>query len=460
MVSERGKAAVSRTSTTQSSTNRPGAMQSMRRKALVGVAIGNFVEWYDFAIYAYTAPIIAELFFPTLSPAAALFSTLAIFGVTFLARPLGGLFFGRYGDRVGRRAALSVILLVMGVCTFLIGLLPTYSSIGVLAPILLTVLRLGQGFSGGGESSGGATFLSEYAPEGQRGRWAGLSNSTQTLPFAFTAVLVLVLQNWLGHDAYLEWGWRVPFLVAGPLALVGLYIRLRLEDTPAFTQHAEQHAEQGAPKAPPLGRVLVRYRRELLLLVGIAALNAVAFYTMSSYFSIYLTGVIGLSSTIALTSNSIALVFYALIIPFAGMLGDAFGRKRVITTGAVVLAVVTVPGYLLAGSGGLPAAIAGQMLITAGLALVSSVVAVAQAELFPVTVRYTCAALGYNVAYAAFGGTAPFIDQFLASSTGEAISPAFYLVAMALLALLPIRALPETSRASMHRTDNATLRSR
>ena len=379
-------------------------------------------------------------------------STLGIFGVTFLTRPLGGLFFGRYGDRKGRRAALSTILLVMGVCTFLIGVLPTHATIGIFAPLLLTLLRLGQGFSGGGESSGGATFLSEYAPNGQRGRWAGLSNSTQTIPFAVAAILVLLLDRGLG-DAYLEWGWRIPFLLAGPMALIGVYIRLQLDDTPVYSKHRETNA----PESAPLSVVLRHYRREVALLIGIAALNAVAFYTMSSYFSIYLTDVVGLDTVTALASNSVALLAYAVLIPFAGSLGDRIGRRPVLTCGAVFLAIVGLPGYLLAGQGGLAAAIGGQLIITCGLVLVASVVAVAQAELFPVSVRYTGAAVGYNVAYAVFGGTAPFIGQYLADASGQAITPAFYLITIALLALIPIRMFPETSRTSMHRQDNQSL---
>lgn len=427
----------------------PSATARSRRKALIGVATGNFMEWYDFAIYAYSAPAIAKLFFPGLAPAAALLSTLAVFGVTFLSRPIGGVFFGRIGDRYGRRTALTVIILMMGVCTVLIGLLPTYKVIGIGAPLLLVVLRLGQGFSGGGESSGGATFLSEYAPAHQRGRWSGLSNGTQTIPFAVAAILILTLERDMG-DAYLDWAWRIPFLIAAPLALIGIFIRFQLDDTPIFNKHFQSRKIVSAP----VTLVLLQYRKELFVLIGIAALNAVAFYTMSSYFSTYLTDVVGLDSATSLTSNSIALLAYTVLIPIAGAVGDRIGRRKVITCGAIVLAVVSIPGYLLAGQGGLVSAIGGQVLITCGLVMIASVVAVVQAELFPVAVRYTGASLGYNIAYAAFGGTAPFIGQALANASGLAITPAFYLVAIALLALVPIRLLPETSRLAMDRQHN------
>ncbi|WP_190815927.1 MFS transporter [Saccharopolyspora pogona] len=425
----------------------------MAIRALAGVSAGNFVEWYDFAIYAYSSTVIARHFFPPGNDTAALLGTLAVFGLTFITRPLGGVFFGQLGDRIGRRNTLVVILTLMGVSTTLIGLLPTYDKIGIAAPILLTLLRLCQGFSAGGESSGGAAFLSEYAPRGRRGTWTGLSNSTQTLPFAVAALLIVGLNTWMGDAVYNGWGWRVPFLIAAPFALVGLFLRMRLDDTPVFRSLERTNKVAHTP----LREVLTNYRREVLLLIGIASLNAVAFYTVSSYFTTYLQSVVHLSATTALASNSLALLAYSLFIPLAGRLGDRLGRKRMIGTGALALVVLAVPGYLIAGSGGLGLAIVGQLLITLPLVTVASVVAVAQAELFPAAVRYTGAALGYNIAYALFGGTAPFVGQYLVLLTDNKLAPAFYLIVLALLALIPIKALPETSKVSMLRPDNTML---
>lgn len=449
----REMAVVSEMATTASTDFSTPAGRRMALRALAGVSAGNFVEWYDFAIYAYSATAIAKLFFPAGNDTIALLGTLAVFGVTFLSRPAGGLFFGRLGDRIGRRNTLVVILTLMGASTTLIGLLPTYGSIGILAPILLTVLRLCQGFSGGGESSGGATFLSEYAPSGRRGMWTGLSNSTQTIPFAVAALLVLGVTSWLGDDLYLGWGWRLPFLLAAPFALVGLFLRTRLDDTPVF----RTLKDRGTVEHAPLRVVLTGFRRETLILIGIASLNAVAFYTVSSYFSTYLQQVSKLSETTALISNSLALLAYSVLIPVAGLFGDRYGRRRVILAGALALAVLAVPGYLLAGAGGLGFAIVGQLLITIPLVTIASVVAVGQAELFPASVRYTGAALGYNIAYAVFGGTAPFIGQGLVFLTDNKLTPAFYLIVIALLALIPIRALPETSRVDMLRDNNSAL---
>ncbi|SMG49597.1 MFS transporter [Paraburkholderia susongensis] len=410
-------------------------------RLLAGVAAGNFVEWFDFAVYGYSASTIARLFFPGSDPTSGLLATLAIFGVTFLFRPAGGIFFGKLGDRVGRRNTLSIIILMMGACTTLIGFLPTYANIGVLAPLLLAVLRLGQGFSGGGEASGSSTFLSEHAPAARRGLWTGISNSSQTLPFVVAAILMTVIEASMSRQAFLSWGWRIPFLLSAPLSLIGLYLRARLEDTPAFVEIQRS----GRIVETPIRTVLTHYRKQVLLLAGVASLNALAFYTMSSYMTTYLKQVIGLSPTISLVSNAVALLLYSLLIPFFGSLGDRYGRKRIVFAGALGLALTSVPGYLLAAQGGMLNAILGQCLITVFLTLTASVVAVVQCELFPTEVRYSGAALGYNLGYMLFGGTAPFVAQYLVVVTGAPLSPAFYMSAVALLALVPIAMLPETA---------------
>jgi MHS family proline/betaine transporter-like MFS transporter len=421
---------------------------SKKLKLLTGVAAGNFVEWFDFAVYGYSASTIAKLFFPDSEPTSALLATLAIFGVTFLFRPAGGIFFGKLGDRIGRRNTLSIIILMMGTCTTLIGVLPTYKHIGVFAPILLAVLRLGQGFSGGGEASGSSTFLSEHAPPSRRGFWTGISNSSQTVPFVIAAILITFIEASVSRESYMAWGWRIPFLLSAPLSLVGLYLRTKLDDTPAFVDLARS----GQIVEAPVRLVLRHYRKEVLLLAGVASLNALAFYTMSSYMTTYLKQVIGLSPTISLVSNALALLLYSVLIPCFGSLGDHYGRKRILLIGALGLAFTSVPGYLLAAQGGMLNAILGQALITVFLTLTASVVAVVQCELFPTQVRYTGAALGYNLGYMLFGGTAPFVAQYLVVHTHAPLAPAFYMSAVGLLALVPIVLFPETAGTRMSRT--------
>jgi MHS family proline/betaine transporter-like MFS transporter len=203
-------------------------------RAITGASIGNLVEWFDFAVYGYLATYIAANFFPSNNPTASLLSTFAVFAAAFFVRPLGGIFFGPLGDRIGRQRVLATVIILMSVATFAIGLLPTYATIGVLAPILLVVARLLQGFSAGGEFGGGATFLAEYSPDDRRGFLVSWLEFSTLIGFILGSGVVLVLNSSLGEDAMTAWGWRIPFLIAGPLGAVGLYIRLRLEDTPEF----------------------------------------------------------------------------------------------------------------------------------------------------------------------------------------------------------------------------------
>jgi MHS family proline/betaine transporter-like MFS transporter len=424
-------------------------------RALAGVAAGNLVEWYDFAVYGYSASTIAKLFFSGSDPVSALLATFALFGVTFLFRPAGGVFFGRLGDRIGRRNTLVVVIVLMGSCTTLIGLLPTYGSIGAAAPMLLALMRLGQGFSSGGEAAGASTFLSEYAPPGRRGTWTAISNSTQVIPFVIAACLIYALEHSLSQERYLAWGWRVPFLLSAPLALGGLALQLKLEDTPVFLALEKT----GEIEHAPLAAVLSRYRRELLLLIGIASLNAIGFYMASSYMPTYLSQVVGLDARTSLISNAVALSTYSVLILAFGVAGDRFGRKPIILVAALCLVVVSIPGYLIAARGGLANAIIGQVMVVVPVTAVASVVSVAQCELFPTAVRYTGAALGYNIAYTLFGGTAPFVSQYLVLVTHASRAPAYYLTSAAALALVPIALLPETSRVSMTRGDNRDLES-
>ncbi|MEU7673074.1 MFS transporter [Streptomyces huasconensis] len=429
----------------------PSRSPEQSRKALAAAVVGNFVEWYDFAIYGYSAPVIAKLFFPSSDQTTALLGTMAILGTTFLFRPLGGIYFGRLGDRAGRRKALATVVLLMGVSTVLIGLLPTYASIGALAPVLLVLLRLLQGFSSGGEYSGASTFLSEHAPQHRRGMWAAISAATTTLPFTVAALVVLFLST-ASPQAYTAWTWRIPFLVAGPLALVGLYIRLRLEESPVY----QELKETGPVAQSSIGQVLQHYRHEVFLVFSIASLNGVGFYTVSSYVPTYLTSTVGLSETAALTTNCIALCVYSVLAPLLGRFGDLHGRRAVLRAGAIGLTVMAVPAYLLIGQGSWATAVLGQLLLIGPLVAVASVVAIAQVELFPTQIRYTGAAIGYNGAYAIFGGTAPFVGAFLVARLDSPVAPAFYLLAIGVLSLLVVTRFPETSRLPLNRQDNQT----
>ena len=254
------------------------------RKAITGASIGNAVEWFDFAIYGFLATIIAANFFPSDDDTAALLKTFAIFAAAFFLRPLGGLVFGPLGDRIGRQRVLAVVILLMSGATLAIGLLPTYHSIGLAAPLLLLVFRCLQGFSAGGEYGGGATYLAEYAPDERRGLVVTFIVWSGVLGFLLGSVTVTVLQAALPADAMASYGWRIPFLLAAPLGLVGLYIRLRLDDTPEFT---ELRAENKVAKQP-LREAFRTSWRAILAVFGLFLIFNVGYYVVFTFLPNYL----------------------------------------------------------------------------------------------------------------------------------------------------------------------------
>jgi MFS transporter, MHS family, proline/betaine transporter len=410
-------------------------------RALAAGCVGNFVEWYDFAIYSYSVTIIATLFFPAGNRAAAIIAAFALYGVAFLARPVGGVFWGNLGDRIGRRTTLAVIVLIMGGATMIIGLLPTYGTIGILAPVLLALLRLVQGFSGGGEFTGSTSFISEYAPDEKRGLFASISATFTTLPSLLGGLTVFAVAAGFGEATYASWAWRIPFLLGGPLALVGLFIRLRMNETPAFRElkEAEEQVER-----TPAKEAIQEHGRSILLVFAIASLSALGAYTLGTYFVTYLQEVVGLGRTTAIAANFLAFFVTVPLVPLVGMLGDRIGRKPLLFIGVPGFVLLSLPGYLLASTGNFFLAIVGQLLVALPWSFVVSAVVVIIVEIFPTRVRYSGASIGYNLGYMIFGGTAPIVATYLVSATGSDAAPAIYLIVVALLVFPAVFLLPET----------------
>jgi MHS family proline/betaine transporter-like MFS transporter len=412
---------------------------------VVSAAIGQFVEWYDFVVYAYAASIIATLFFPSEDRVASLLATFGVYAVGFVMRPLGGIVFGHFGDKVGRRTVLAVVILLMGGSTFAIGLLPTYEQVGLLAPLLLLVCRLLQGLSAGGEAMGSNALVAEHAPDNRRGLWVGFTYSFANLPAVVAALLILVLSSQMSADSYGSWGWRIPFLLGGILALVGLYIRFSVDESPAF--EATKSADR-VSQAPILS-VLRNHRRSLGFAFAMASLSGLGFYMMTGYFSTYLSEAVGLSSNASLISNSIALMVAFVTMPLGGLLSDHIGRRPTMVLGAGLSAVVAIPAFLLASAGSLATAIAGQSLLAAALGLFFGPVGIVFLELFPTRNRYSGAAIGYNAAYLIFGGTAPLFSTYLVDATGSLLAPAVYIAALATCVFLVALRLPESYKSSL-----------
>ena len=416
------------------------------RKVISAAAIGNFVEWFDFAVYGFLATTIAEQFFPSADASAALLKTFAVFAVAFAFRPLGGIFFGMLGDRIGRKKTLAMTILLMAGATTLIGLLPTYAAIGVAAPILLSLIRCAQGFSAGGEYAGACAYLMEHAPHNKRAWYGSFIPVSTFAAFASAAVVAYALEASLSAQDMGSWGWRLPFLIAAPLGLVGLYLRWKLDETPAFQAVAKKHAVAHSP----IRETLRNHGGAMCYLGAFISLTALSFYMFTTYFATYLHVAGGLTRAMALLVTLIALTFAALICPLAGLYSDWIGRRKTVVTAAILLTVVVFPAFLMASSGSFAASIVGVMLLATGAVLCNVVTAALLSETFPTRTRYTASAITYNMAYTLFGGTAPLVATWLITTTGSNLSPAFYLVAVAVLALVGGLALPETSRVSLH----------
>nr|WP_219107567.1 MFS transporter [Austwickia sp. TVS 96-490-7B] len=411
---------------------------SDRRAAVRRVAaasfIGNFVEWFDYASYGYLATVIAAVFFAESDPALALLQTYAVFAMSFILRPIGGIIWGALGDRLGRRWALSWSILLMSGATFGIGLLPTYATIGAAAPLALLLLRMIQGFSASGEYAGASAFLAEYAAPGRRGILTSLVPASTATGLLCGSLLVTGFHVALTPEDLHGWAWRVPFLIAGPLGLVGRYIRVHLEDSPHFCALAQRRGAIGQDRVP-VRDIFTHHGFGLMVAFGVTCLNAVAFYLVLSYMPTYLTTELGVGEAESFMASSISLTVYIVSIFAMGALSDRYGRRCLLILASVLFIVLTVPLFALLPHASLTGIVLIQATFCVMLTVNDGTLPTFLAELFPTSVRYTGFGLSFNTANAIFGGTAPMVATWLIQTTGSASAPAWYLVLAAVLAL-------------------------
>lgn len=418
----------------------------MLRKVIFAASFGNFVEWFDFAAYGFLATILTREFFPSSDPAVGLLKTFAVFAVAFAFRPLGGIFFGVVGDRIGRKRTLALTILMMAGATTLIGLLPTYAAIGAFAPFLLTVLRCVQGFSAGGEYAGACAYVMEHAPQHKRARYGSFLPISTFTSFALAAVVAYALDASLSADAMNSWGWRVPFLAAAPTGLIGLYLRMNLSETPAFRALEGEHKVAHAP----LRDTLRTQAAGILKLGAFISVTAVSFYMFTTYFATHLQVAGGLNRATSLLITVIALLFAAALCPLAGLYSDWAGRRKTMLTACVILIVTVYPSFSLVGSGHFAPSVIGVCLLAIGAVLANVVTPPLLSEVFPTRTRYTASATTFNLAFTVFGGTAPLVATWLITTTGNNMSPALYLVVIAAMGLMGGLMLPETAKISLH----------
>lgn len=404
--------------------------------------LGNFIEWFDYASYSYFATTIALVFFPTGNHTVAMLQTFGVFALSFVLRPIGALFWGNFGDKKGRKGALAISIMFMSGASFLIGCLPSYAMVGILAPALLLLLRMVQGFSASGEYAGAATFLGEYAPTKKRGIYCSLIPASTAIGLLAGSTLATVMTASLDSASLTAWGWRIPFLMAGPLGLVVHYIRTKLADSPVYASMTEALENKQTPataqakSVSPLRELFQHHFKALMISFGACMLNAVGFYTVLTYLPTYLSDTVGMASAQSSTITTICLVLYVALVFGMGHISDKFGRKKVLIGACVAFIVLTVPAFLVLNTAQFWPVLIVELAMCATLTANDGTLSSYLTETFPTSVRFTGFAFSFNLANAIFGGTAPFIATWLIYATGSSIAPAWYMVAVAAVALV------------------------
>jgi MFS transporter, MHS family, proline/betaine transporter len=410
------------------------------RRAVAAAAVGNLLEWYDFAIYAYMAVVIARKFFPAGDELTSLLAAFAAFGIGFVARPLGGIVIGRLGDARGRKSAMLVTLALMTVGTVLIGVTPEYAQIGPAAPMLIVAARLMQGFSAGGEWGTSTAFIVEWAPQGRRGLYGSLQQCSVAAGLLLGASIAAATSTFFTLEQVDAWAWRIPFLLGATLGPVGLYMRRHVEETPAYLLAripAQQEKEE--PPATLAARAF-----------GFTILWSVAYYTGLAYLPTFLQQHAGFPRTQALWSTAAGLLVMVVATPALGALSDRVGRKPLLIAACAVFVVLPYPLFrFLLSQPSFAEVLLAQCLLAAAIATFSGPGPAAIAEIFPTRLRSGWMSIGYTLSVALFGGFAPYLATWLIARTGNPLAPSFYLIAAALVTLGVILNLRETAQEAL-----------
>ncbi|MFF8453726.1 MFS transporter [Streptomyces albidoflavus] len=420
-----------------------------RRRVAGAAALASAVEWYDYFIFGIAAALVlGDLYFPADNPTAGVLAAFATFAVGFLARPIGGIVAGQLGDKKGRKPTLVLALTVMGLATTGIGLLPTYETIGVAAPILLVLLRIAQGVAVGAQWGGAMLLATEYAPEGRRGIYGSVVQLGVPIGVVTANSVFLAAGALTSDSAFTSWGWRVPFLVGLLVLILAWYIHTRVEETPEFRQAEQALAEkEKREQNSPLRTILRGHLGTVLLAGGSFAVNTATFYILITGILDYTTRELGMARGPVLAVSLCVSLTQLVLIPASAALSDRVGRLPVYAAGAAGIALWAVPLFLLVDTGSLLWLAVGTFVASCFLSIMYGPQAALFAELFTPQMRYTGASLGYQIAAVAGGGLAPFLMVLLLEATGTSMAVSGYIIALSLLALLSIRSLAKKARA-------------
>ncbi|WP_158966528.1 MFS transporter [Chachezhania sediminis] len=415
-------------------------------RANIAGAIGNTLEWYDFAIYGYLAPIIAAQFFPSDDKTVSLIATFGVFAAGFMMRPIGGIFFGHIADRHGRKLALTLSVGMMAIPTTLIAFLPGYAAIGVAAPLLLTLLRLCQGLSVGGEYTSSATFLVEHAPIGRRGLAGSWAVTGAIVGLLLGSAVADLMSNMLAPDAMKSWGWRVPFLMGILLGFAGVFLRRNVEETFSAPELEDLSGNVDTMGQVPLIDAFRNHGRDIARVVGICVFSAISFYGGFVYLVTYLEEYTKVSQAVALDFNTASLLLLVILLPVAAHISDKVGRKPMLLTGTILMGLGSYPIFWLLHHPSSTMIMAGEVITVTLIAIFAGCLPATMCELFPGRVRVTAVSVSYNIPYAVFGGTAPMVATWLIGASHDDLAPAFYVSAAAAITLVALLTLRETSR--------------
>jgi metabolite-proton symporter len=434
----------------------PPAPSNLKRIVAASL-IGTTIEWYDFFLYGSAAALVFnKLFFPDSDPLVGTLLSFLTYAVGFAARPLGALVFGHYGDRLGRKKLLVLSLLLMGGATFAIGLLPTHATIGTAAPVLLTVLRLVQGFALGGEWGGAVLLVSEHGDARRRGFWASWPQTGAPAGQLLATGVLSLLTALLSDEAFGDWGWRIPFLLSGVLVIVGLWIRLSVDESPVFQQALERaEAKSAQDERMPLVSVLRYHWRDVLVAMGARMAENISYYVITAFILVYATSSAGVSKQTALNAVLIASAVHFAVIPAWGALSDRIGRRPVYLLGAAGVGLWMFPFFALIDTGEFGSLL---LAVTVGLVLHGAMYAPQAAffsEMFATRMRYSGASIGAQFASVAAGAPAPLIATALLSDYGS--SPiSLYVIAAAVLTVVAVAAAKETRHRDLAEVASGT----